>query len=82
MFKGGICNTSDTLYIYATSISSYISQVGSYLNYGGLLTPNKYQIVNNRLILRDIEDNRNITYIVETDTNLPTYIRCYSVINI
>ena len=71
---------SDTVYIYATSVTDYANKVARYLEgQSQFISADTYQISNNILTLEDKPAYDGITYIIETDPNDSTYIRCYFV---
>lgn len=80
LFKGGCPNLPDTLYIYADNTTSYRNKVALYLpsDYQ-TIAPDKYQITNNVLTLANNSAYRDITYIVEYDSENTNYLRCYFV---
>ena len=80
LFKGGCPNLPDTLYIYADNATAYRNKVAQYLPSDYLtITPDTYQITNNVLTLANNSVYRDITYIVEYDTENADYLRCYFV---
>ena len=80
LFKGGVPNLPDTVYIYATSPTNYANKVSRYLEgQSQIISADTYQISNNMLTLEDKPAYDGITYIIETDSNDSTYIRCYFV---
>lgn len=80
LFKGGCPNLPETLYIYADNATSYRNKVTQYLpsDYQ-TIAPDTYQITNNVLTLANNNIYRDITYIVEYDTENTDYLRCYFV---
>lgn len=80
LYKGGVPNLSDTVYIYAVSSTDYANKVARYLNGNSqIITADTYQISNNMLTLEDKSTYDGITYIIETDPSDADYIRCYFV---
>ena len=54
LFKGGCPNMPDTVYIYATSPTSYANKVARYLEgQSQIISADTYQISNNMLTLED-----------------------------
>jgi hypothetical protein len=80
LYKGGCPNLSDTVYIYATSVTDYANKVSRYLDGNSqIISADTYQISNNMLTLEDKSSYDGITYIIETDPADTDYIRCYFV---
>ena len=80
LYKGGCPNLSDTVYIYATSVTDYANKVSRYLDGNSqIISADTYQISNNTLTLENKSAYDGIAYIIETDPNDADYIRCYFV---
>ena len=80
LYKGGCPNMSDTVYIYATSVTDYANKVSRYLDGNSqIINADTYQISNNMLTLEGKSAYDGITYIIETDPADSNYIRCYFV---
>ena len=80
LYKGGVPNLPDTVYIYATSVTDYANKVSRYLEGNSqIISADTYQISNNMLTLEDKSAYDGITYIIETDPSDTDYIRCYFV---
>ena len=77
LYRSIIPNSDNTLYIWHTTIAEYLDYLVTYIV--RTIPINNYRINNGTLRLDKFENDNEITYVVEIDTDDDTYIRCYQV---
>ena len=77
LYRSIIPNSDNTLYIWHTTIAEYLDYLATYIV--RTIPINNYRINNGTLRLDKFENDNEITYVVEIDTDDDTYIRCYQV---